>query len=85
MEHPFLSSKSLRDKSIEELQTSINGLTSKLTFAYRMGNAPLISQLQMVIESYKNEYNRKMDEIIKKQNIQNKINIKKEDEIANKN
>lgn len=85
MEHPFLSSQSLRDKSLEELQTSINDLTSKLTFAYRMRNAPLISQLQMVIESYKNEYTRKMDEMIKKQNIQNRINIKKEDEIANKN
>ena len=79
MEHPFLSSQSLRDKSVEELQTSINTLTSKLTFAYRMQNGPLISQLQMVMESYKNEYNRKMDEMIKKQNIQNRINIKKEE------
>lgn len=85
MEHPFLASSSLRDKSLEELQTSINDLTTKLTFAYRTRNSPLIGQIQMVMESYRNEYNRKMDELIKKQNIGNKIDIKKENEIGNKN
>jgi hypothetical protein len=85
MEHPFLPSSTLRDKSLEELQSTVNDLTSKLTFAYRTRNGPLIGQIQMVLESYKNEYNRKMDELIKKQNIQNRINIKKEDEIGNKN
>ena len=85
MEHPFLPSSTLRDKTLEELQSTVNDLTSKLTFAYRTRNAPLIGQIQMVLESYRNEYNRKMDELIKKQNIQNRINIKKEDEIGNKN
>jgi ribosomal protein L29 len=85
MEHPFLPSSQLRDKSLEELQSSINDLTSKLTFAYRTRNSALIGQVQMVMESYKNEYNRKMDELIKKQNIQNRINIKKEAEVDNKN
>jgi hypothetical protein len=85
MEHPFLPSSTLRDKTLEELQSTVNDLTSKLTFAYRTRNGPLIGQIQMVLESYKNEYNRKMDELIKKQNIQNRINIKKEDEIGNKN
>lgn len=85
MEHPFLPSSQLKDKSLEDLQTTINQLTAKLTFAYRTRNAPLINQVQMVMESYKNEYNRKMDELIKKQNIQNRINIKKEDEVGNKN
>lgn len=85
MEHPFLSSSSLRDKSLEELQNTINDLTSKLTFAYRTRNGALIGQVQMVMESYRNEYNRKMDELIKKQNIQNRINIRKEAEVDNKN
>lgn len=85
MEHPFLPSSSLKEKSLEELQTSINDLTSKLTFAYRTRNTALIGQVQMVMESYKNEYNRKMDIMISKQNIQNRINIKKEAEIDNKN
>lgn len=85
MEHPFLPSSTLRDQSLEELQNKINDLTSKLTFAYRTRNSPLIGQVQMVMESYKNEYNRKMDELIKKQNIQNRINVKKEGEIDNTN
>lgn len=85
MEHPFLPSSSLKDKSLEELQSTINDLTSKLTFAYRTRNAPLIGQVQMVMESYKNEYSRKMDELMKKQNIQSRVNIRKEDEVGNKN
>lgn len=85
MEHPFLPSTSLTNKSLEELQESISSLTSKLTFAYRTQNSALVSQLNMVIESYRNEYNRRMNEMIKKQNIQGKINIQKEDEIVNKN
>jgi len=85
MEHPFLSSSSLRDKSLEELQSTINDLTTKLTFAYRTRNSALIGQVQMVMESYRNEYNRKMDELINKQNIQSKINVRKGAEVGNKN
>jgi len=49
MEHPFISS--LSDKSVEELQTTISSLTSKLTFAYRTGNQPWVNQLTMAMES----------------------------------
>ncbi len=73
MEHPFIHN--LQDKSLEDLQTTISNLTSKLTFAYRTGNGPLINQLQMAIDSYKTAYSKKMDELIQKQNIQ--INIQK--------
>lgn len=69
MEHPFLNSDTLRDKTIEELQDTISDLNRKLTFAYRTGNGPLINQLNMVIESYRNQYKRKIDEMVKKQNI----------------
>lgn len=74
MEHPFI--QSLENKTLEEIQTTISELTNKLTFAYRTGNAPLIHQLQMVLESYRNEYKRKMDTIFEKQNIKKQINIK---------
>ena len=84
MEHPFLSSQSLSDKTIEELQTSITDLTNKLSFAYRTGTRPLINQLQMVIESYRNQASKIMDEIFKKQNIQTNVNIEKEGERGNK-
>jgi hypothetical protein len=76
MQHPFVHS--LDDKSLEELQETIGQLTGKLTFAYRTANGPLIHQLNMVLESYKTEYNKKMDALIKKQNIQTKINIEKD-------
>ena len=76
MEHPFISS--LSDKSIEELQTTISDLTTKLNFAYRMQNSSMIHQLNMVISSYKAEYGRKMDEMLKKQSDKTQINIQKE-------
>lgn len=73
MQHPFIND--LSDKSIDELQTTINDLTKKLTFVYRIQNGPMIHQMQMVLESYKTEYSKRIDEIYKKQNLQNKINI----------
>jgi len=76
MEHPFISS--LSDKTLEELQTVISELTKKLNFAYRMQNGAMINQLNMVMASYKAEYGRKMDEILKKQSDRTQINIQKE-------
>ena len=73
MQHPFINN--LSDKNLEELQTAITGLTSKLTFAYRTQNQALITQLNMAIESYKSEYNKRMDEMYKKQNIENRIQV----------
>lgn len=78
MQHPFINN--LSDKSLEDLQKTISDLTGKLTFAYRTGNGPLVHQLNMVMESYKAEYSKKIDELVKKQNIQNKIKIEKNDQ-----
>lgn len=75
MEHPFITN--LNDKSLEELQEKLSDLHKKLTFAYRTGNTALINQLQMALESYKVAYNKKMDELIKKQNIHMQVDIKK--------
>jgi hypothetical protein len=58
---------------------------NKLTFAHRTGNRPLINQLEMVVESYRNEASKKLDEVMKKQNLQNQVSIQKEGEIGNKN
>ncbi len=74
MEHPFV--QSLEKKTLEELQTTISELTGKLTYAYRTHNGTLIQQLHMVLESYRNEYQRKMNVMIDKQNINKQINIK---------
>ncbi len=75
MEHPFLSSKDLEDKSIEEIQDAMSNLMNKLTFAYRTQNGPLIHQLQMVLESHRTQYFKKMDEVFAKQKLNNQINI----------
>lgn len=75
MEHPFLSSADLSDKSIEEIQDAMSNLMNKLTFAYRTQNGPLIHQLQMVLESHRTQYNKKMDDIFSKQKLNNQINI----------
>ena len=75
MEHPFMPD--ISDKTVDELQTSMNDLTKKLTFAHRMGQSFMINQIQMVIEGYKTEYAKRMDELYKKQNIQNNIQITK--------
>ena len=77
MEHPFINN--LSDKSLEELQSTISSLTSKLTYAYRTGNTALITQLQMAITSHRNAYSKKMDELIAKQNITTTIKIEKGD------
>jgi hypothetical protein len=75
MEHPFLSSSTIDDKSPEAIQKIIGDLIAKFNFASRSGNRQLSHQLQMVLESYQNAYQKKMDEMMKKQNVSDKINI----------
>ena len=76
MQHPFISD--LSDKSIDELQNIINDLSKKLNYVSRMQNGPMMHQMMMVIDSYKTEYNKRIDELYKKQNLQTKINISKD-------
>lgn len=75
MKHPFIND--LSEKNLDELQTVISGLMDKLTFAYRTGNSSLIQQLHMALESYKEAYAQKMDELMSKQKINSKISIEK--------
>lgn len=76
MTHPFVGD--LSEKTLDELQETINKLTQHLTFSYKTQNSPMIGQLQMVMESYKAEYSRRMDALYKKQNLQDKIQVSKE-------
>lgn len=73
MEHPFINN--IDSLSLEELQNKLSELNKKITFAYRTNNGPLIHQLSMAIESYRNAYSKKMDDLIKKQNISTQIKI----------
>jgi len=58
MEHPLVGQ--LKDLSLEEIQTKLQEISKRLSFAYRTGNDSLAYQLQMVQHSYTEEYNRKM-------------------------
>ena len=73
MEHPFISD--LSKFSTPELQDKINDLHKKLNYASRTNNQYLVGQVLMVIESYNNEYNKRMDEVYKKLNLSNSIQI----------
>lgn len=81
MQHPFIND--LSDKSLEDLQTTLQGLYTKLNFAHRMQNQSLVQQVSMVIESYKSECNKRMDEIYKKQNIDSRIKISNSNDSTN--
>lgn len=76
MQHPFISD--LTEKSLDDLQKTVNDLNGKLNFAFRTGNTPLINQLRMVIESYQTEVAKRIDDLYKKQNVQGSIKISKE-------
>jgi hypothetical protein len=75
MQHPFIDNTELAKLSIDEIGKKITDLTDKLNFASRSRNAPMVYQLQMVLENYRAVYSSKMDELFKKQNSQNQINI----------
>jgi len=61
MEHPLLEVDP--NLTVDQLQNKINELTKKLTIAHRSGNQALISQLQMVIETFNNRYREKLQEM----------------------
>lgn len=73
MRHPFLPD--LSDKSMEDISKTLTDLTGKLNFAYRSQNGAMIHQLNMVIEGYREEYNKRMNALYKKHNLDEQINI----------
>lgn len=75
MEHPFIND--LASKTLEELQKEMTSLSTKLNFAYRTRNEPLLNQIRMAIESYQNAYNKKIDEMVKAQKIMSQVKIDK--------
>ena len=63
MEHPLVDIDPTA--SMEDLETRINELTKKLSWAYRY-NVHLAGQVQMALDSYRARYNQKQEEIYKK-------------------
>lgn len=64
IEHPLIGQ--LKDLSLEQLQVKLQEINKRLSFSYKTGNQTLIHQLQMVQSSYQEEYNRKMKDLIPK-------------------
>ena len=64
MEHPLIGQ--LRDLSLEQLQGKLQEINKRLSFSYKTGNQALIHQLQLVQSSYQEEYNRKMQDLMPK-------------------
>jgi hypothetical protein len=73
MEHPFISD--LSKLSMDDLQEKISELNKRLAFVARMNNTSMYGQLLMVIDSYNSEYNKRMNEMYKKYNLNNTIQI----------
>ncbi len=75
MLHPFVDLELIRKQGLEEIQTQISTMNSRLNFAQRMGNRAMINQLMMVIESYRHVYNEKVSEMMEKQKIGKHISV----------
>lgn len=75
MEHPFIND--LGSKTLEELQKELTSLSTKLNFAIRTRNEPLLNQIRMAMESYQNAYIKKIDEMVKAQKIMSQVKIDK--------
>jgi hypothetical protein len=60
--HPL--SPDLSQVSETDLHKKYNDLVSRLTQAYRIGPTSIISQLQMIIEDYKFEIQRRNQKIL---------------------
>ena len=61
MEHPLIGDVS--HFNVDELQTRINELSKKLSWARRT-NAHLANQIQMALETFQNQYNIKQQAIL---------------------
>lgn len=73
MEHPLISN--LDELTTDQLLEKVNELNKKLTIAYRGGNAYLIQQLLMAIESYQSKYNEKLRKASKDDGFDDIIDI----------
>lgn len=79
MFHPLITN--LKDVSLDDLTSKINELYQKLNQAMRMGNASIANQLRMVLNTYQEEYQRRMAETAEKAKenkmLKDKIKVKK--------
>lgn len=58
MEHPLINN--IDNLTIDELQSRVNELSKKLAIAQRTGNAFLVQQVRMALETFQNKYQEKL-------------------------
>ena len=75
MEHPFIDTTKLKEMKIEELQTKISEIHTKLNFAYSTSNSNLIHQLTMALESYTEALKFQLQSLAKTSEHTDKIDI----------
>jgi hypothetical protein len=77
MDHPLIND--IGDLTLDQLQNEISELNKKLNIAMRGGNAALIGQIRMVLDTFNNKYQAKLQEQQNKGNngpdFSDKINI----------
>jgi len=78
MEHPLINN--IDYLSVDELQGKISELNRKLGYASRIGNAQLVYQIRLALDTYSAKYQEKMAKIYSDQHKNNpdftdKINI----------
>jgi|694.fasta_scaffold30621_4 hypothetical protein len=75
MEHPFI--QDLKSLNEDELIQRISDLRSKLTWCMQSGKGEMARQITMAVESYQQEYNRRLAEKNKATDgFQDKITVK---------
>ena len=62
MQHPLISNEIVTAKTTEEIQEIIAKLNKQLNYAYRLNNQVMINQLLLVLNTYRVEHNKRMEE-----------------------
>lgn len=61
MEHPLINN--VDSLTVEELQDRISDLTRKLAWASRSGNANLVNQIRLALNTFTAKYQQKQQEL----------------------
>lgn len=59
--HPLIGN--LRELKMDELIQKMNELNDRYSISMQLGNAALANQVRMIMETYREEYQRRMVEI----------------------
>lgn len=75
MAHPL--APDLTKLSDEELHTKHAELVTRMSFAYRMGHADMVGQMQLLLDDYVNEVNNRNQKMLDNagKSFNDKINI----------